>query len=87
MVSKLAEEGRSEEALRAAVTGLGLTIIDFDADLAYRAGLLRSLTRPVGLSLEDRACLALAERLGLPALTTDRAWVMLALAIAVEVIR
>lgn len=35
---------------------------------------LRPVTKPQGLSLADRACLALAARLGLPALTTDHAW-------------
>ncbi len=35
---------------------------------------LRPLTRAYGLSLADRACLALAGRLGVPALTADRSW-------------
>ena len=35
---------------------------------------LRPITKPQGLSLADRACLALASRLGAPALTADRSW-------------
>ena len=35
---------------------------------------MRPTTKPQGLSLADRACLTLAKRLGVPALTTDRAW-------------
>jgi len=35
---------------------------------------LRPITKQRGLSLADRACLALAERLGTPALTTGEAW-------------
>ena len=35
---------------------------------------LRPATKAHGLSLADRACLVLAERLGVPALTTDREW-------------
>jgi PIN domain nuclease of toxin-antitoxin system len=31
-------------------------------------------TRKLGLSLGDRACLALAKRLRVPAYTADRAW-------------
>ena len=35
---------------------------------------LRPITKAQGLSLADRACLVLAARLGVPALTTDRTW-------------
>lgn len=35
---------------------------------------LRPTTKPHGLSLADRACLTLATRLGVPALTADRSW-------------
>lgn len=35
---------------------------------------LRPVTRAQGLSLADRACLVLATRLGVPALTADHAW-------------
>jgi ribonuclease VapC len=35
---------------------------------------LRPLTKEQGLSLADRACLALAARLAVPALTADHAW-------------
>ena len=40
-----------------------------------------------GLSLGDRACLALALKLNLPALTTDRIWENLNLSVQVQVIR
>jgi ribonuclease VapC len=54
---------------------------------AYQVGLLRPLTRHAGLSLGDRACLALAKQLGLPALTTDRIWEHVAIGVPVQVIR
>ena len=66
---------------------MSIQVVPFDEELAYRAGLLRSATRSAGLSLGDRACLALAERLGVPALTTDRIWGTLQLGIQIEVIR
>ena len=62
-------------------------VIDFDQALALRTGLLRRVTRKRGLSLGDRACLALAERLGLPVLTADRAWADLDLGVEVVLIR
>jgi hypothetical protein len=45
----------------------------FDRELAA-AGALLPATRAQGLSLGDRACLALAHALGAAALTTNRAW-------------
>ena len=43
--------------------------------------------RAPNLSLADRACLALASRLGVPALTADRIWATLSLGVEVQVIR
>lgn len=53
---------------------------------ARDAGLLRPPTRPLGLSLGDRACLALARELDATALSTDRAWAELDLGITVQVL-
>ena len=87
VVAKLAEAGSVEADIRAVLATIPLEAVDFDVELAYRAGLLRPLTRHAGLSLGDRACLALAARLGLPALTGDRAWAALQLGVTVQVIR
>jgi ribonuclease VapC len=51
-----------------------ITVEPFTAADAIDAGRLRPLTRDVGLSLGDRACLALARRLDAPALTADTDW-------------
>lgn len=52
-------------------------------------GLLRPMTRQVGLSLGNRACLALAKSRQAIALTADRAWTELdpSLGIAIQCIR
>lgn len=63
------------------------TIVDFDFALARRVGELRTLTRHLGLSLGDRACLALAEREGGRAMTAERKWRELDVGIAIELIR
>lgn len=62
-------------------------IVPFDMELALRAGALRPATRHLGLSLGNRACLALAQRLARPVLTADQAWAQLQVGIAIEVIR
>ena len=66
---------------------LGWTVMDHDADLAHRTGRLWPWTAHLGLSLADRACLALAQREGLAVLTGDRAWAALDLGVDVVLIR
>ena len=87
VVAKLAEAGMSEAAARQAIGGLAVEVVPFDNEQSYVAGMLRPLTMHLGLSLGDRACLALARLLGLPALTTDRPWAQLNLGIEVEIVR
>jgi PIN domain nuclease of toxin-antitoxin system len=87
IASKLNELHTPQTLIQDAINGLELTIVDFNAEFAYKVGLLRPLTRHLGLSLGDRACLALAQHLNLPALTSDRLWKELSLGIAIEVIR
>ena len=87
VASKLNDLRIPEELIQEAIDVLKLTIVDFNAELAYKVGALRPLTRHVGLSLGDRACLALAQQLNLPALTTDKVWEGLSLNITVQVIR
>lgn len=87
-VAKLVEwdpvgPGRAWPVLHA----LDLDIIDFDTSLARRAGELRAATRRLGLSFSDRACLALAEREGLPVYTSDRAWADLHIGVEIRIIR
>lgn len=72
--SKLIEGGATRYWAREAILGLGLAVLDFDQSLAERAGELRPLTRHRGLSLGDRACIALGEREKVPIVTADRNW-------------
>jgi PIN domain nuclease of toxin-antitoxin system len=87
VVSKFVRDGLPIDGLRDTIDELDLEILPFDEWLAYRAGELRIATRHHGLSLGDRACLALAERLGATAVTADRAWAALDVGIEVELIR
>ncbi len=92
VLSKLAERGGDPEGIarrfeREGVLGEGLVVCPLDDAQALRIARLRPLTREAGLSLGDRACLALACSLGLPALTTDRAWTALDVGTEVKLIR
>jgi ribonuclease VapC len=77
--SRVADRGGDPAQLAAELTQRGLldgaiTVEPFTAADAIDAGRLRPLTRDAGLSLGDRACLALARRLDAPALTADTDW-------------
>ena len=87
VVGKLRDGGMPEEAIYETLDQLELDIVQFDTKLAYRAGFLHPLTKSAGLSLGDRACLALAQHLNLPVLTTDRVWKDLLPAITVQLVR
>ena len=56
------------------IEALGLEVHALDFDLAIDAGDLIAITRSKGLSHGDRACLSLARKLRLPAVTADKAW-------------
>ncbi len=59
----------------------------FDAEQASIAGGLIPFTRPFGLSLGDRACLALVITLRAPVYTTDRLWANLNLNVDIRLLR
>jgi PIN domain nuclease of toxin-antitoxin system len=69
------------------LAAMGLDVVAHDAALAMRTGELRPLTRRLGLSLADLACLALAEREQSYVLTADRAWSKVTLGLDIRVIR
>jgi ribonuclease VapC len=62
-------------------------ILDFDTEQAKIAGWLLPQTRSLGLSLGDRACLALGIALKAPIYTADKAWKNLRLKVSIHVIR
>jgi ribonuclease VapC len=90
VLSRLGELGMDPTVEGRRLTKLArgrLTIVPFDADHAEEAARLRPLTRHLGLSLGDRACLALGFALSLPVLAADRSWSQLDPGFRVELIR
>jgi PIN domain nuclease of toxin-antitoxin system len=87
VVTKLVERGTGGDQVDRLLDRLGLDVVPFDRDMACAAGQLRKVTRPFGLSLGDRACLALAQHLGAIALTADRVWSRLDIAVTIELVR
>jgi PIN domain nuclease of toxin-antitoxin system len=87
VLEKLCSGGLSESEAEEAVAALDLQVADFDESQARLTAYLRPLTRRAGLSLGDRACLALGLRLGRPVVTADRAWARLDAGVEVVLIR
>lgn len=74
VLTVLVDLGMSQEEAEPVLSGLLLEIVPFDQQQAARAAVLRSSTKKKGLSLGDRACLALAQSQKKIAITADKAW-------------
>ena len=84
---KLIDRGVSSSDAWEAITGPVPYIAEFDAEQARITGQLLLRTRSLGLSLGDRACLALAMVLKAPVYTADPIWKGLKLGVPIHVIR
>jgi ribonuclease VapC len=74
IVAKLRDNGLSKAEVDETLALFTLDVRPLTQEQAARAGHMRDATRPMGLSLGDRACLALAVELDAIALTADREW-------------
>lgn len=74
VAAKLIERGAPPEAVNQAIAAVGIEVIAFDEAQAMAAADLRVRTRALGLSLGDRACIALGEMRSASVVTCDRAW-------------
>jgi len=87
VVQVAARRGADVVGLGDAIAAEGTVVVPFTADHAESAAELWSRTRAAGLSLADRACLALALHYGVPALTADRAWGDVGVGVEIVVVR
>jgi|LakMenEpi03Aug12_release.lakeMendotaPanAssembly.Ray.scaffolds.fasta_scaffold867984_3 ribonuclease VapC len=87
VVSVLMDIGISKEEAETTTAELLSEIIAFDQQQAYAAASLRKITKPYGLSLGDRACLALGKIKNLPVITADKAWTKISQNIKIICIR
>lgn len=87
VLQKLVEKGLRGDLASTALEQLEIATRDFTQEHAVTAALLRASTRDAGLSLGDRACLALALKEGVPVLTSDRDWLKVDVGVEVQLIR
>jgi PIN domain nuclease of toxin-antitoxin system len=85
--AKMVERGALLEKAVEILTRQPIERIPFDDEHAYLAASLRPATRHLGLSLGDRACLALGLKTGLPVLTAERLWAKADVGVKVELLR
>ena len=86
-IGKMRADGVAMTQIEEIPSVLPLLFVTFDSEQAVVSGELAIHTRKLGLSLGDRACLALAGRLRVPAVTADRAWVGLDVGVEVVCLR
>jgi len=84
---KLAERGHTRHDALDEILSVIDRIVPFTEKQASLTGKLRSTTAHLGLSLGDRACLALAIDLDAEVYTTDKAWKKLTLPCSIRIIR
>ena len=84
---KLVTRGLSPHEAWVAALGPIREATAFTTEHARTAGTLIAQTRTLGLSLGDRACLALGLALKAPVYTTDQSWRKLKLDVRIHVIR
>lgn len=74
VLSKLADAGLTPGEAKESLSLLGISIVAFELRDAEAVAALRGHTKSKGLSLGDRACLALGLRLGAVVVTAERSW-------------
>jgi len=84
--AKLIDLGLPETELSRALGQFDVGVLDFNLELAAASAALRTATKPAGLSLGDRACLALAHQMSAIAVTADSAWLDVAESVGVKVL-
>ena len=72
VVARALEKQMPLETIQFELGRLPVTLVPFDEPQSNLTATLKAPTRPLGLSLADRACLALAMDRGLPLITGDR---------------
>ncbi len=87
VITVLARKGLRKEQIIESLKETFLHIEDFNMEQAIIAANLDGVTKAYGLSLGDRACLALAKYKNLPVLTADKVWKELDLDLKVQIIR
>ncbi len=84
--SKLIDYGLPPEEFPRIARQLQIDIIDFNTKQSIQSAQIRKITRTAGLSLGDRACVALTQLMQGCVVTSDRAWLDISEATKIKVL-
>ncbi len=87
VATKLISLGMPESIAAELMQALEMQVVPLDEETAWISAQLVLITKPLGLSLGDRCCLALGQRMGLSVLTADKAWAAVHSGVDVRLIR
>ena len=87
VITKLIDRGMPGKDAQALAETAAYRVIPADQARAVRVGLMHEKTRRTGISLGDRFCLALAQEIGVPAVTADHRWNVVDLGVEISLIR
>ena len=87
VLGRFARDGHDITQVRQQIAASPIKIIPFSTSTAVITAELLPVTKPLGLSLADHACLALAIERKLPALTADQVWLELDIDVEIIAIR
>lgn len=87
VAAKLLALGMPEPVAAEVMRSLEMEVVPLDEETAWKSAQLIQITKPHGLSLGDRCCLALGQRMALPVLTADKAWMEIRPGMNVRLIR
>ena len=87
VTTHLARSGAPQFIIEKAISKLSIHPYSFPNELVSLTGMLVQKTRQYGLSLGDRACLALGITKGFPVITADTIWADIDLPVEVRLIR
>jgi PIN domain nuclease of toxin-antitoxin system len=86
-ITKLTRKGAEPRLVERYLRGLPMPILPWDEELAWESRDLAPLAWTRGISLADRACLAMARHLDAAAMTSDTEWAKLGVNVRVVLFR
>jgi ribonuclease VapC len=87
VLGRFARAGQGVAPIAEKLLATPIQMVDFSRQQAVIAAALVPVTQGEGLSLGDRACLALARERRIRAVTADKAWRRVDVGIEIEVVR